>query len=173
MPTMPSSGEVRVYQADVSSFPSRAEHEARTPTEARKIRKDPRVQEWAEFLKRFSLSTYATFTYSDRWAQQFSIYTDRAALRDFEYFLRAANYPCDKDYFAAVEWGNQGRQVPHLHVLLGECYRDFLRKEWQHKRGWATVYPVTEGAHTYVCKYVLKDTTGDGYAFRLRDRTKE
>lgn len=133
-------------------------------------RADPVAQEWAAWLARFELESYCTFTYSEGYAARYSIYTARAALKDFGYFLREMNYPCYDDFFCAVEWGKQGRQVPHLHALLGKVERNIYRQGWMRRRGFSTVYPLTDGAHSYVTKYVLKDADGDNYDFRLRNR---
>lgn len=162
---LPLMSEVRVTRREVSNTPQQRDA---LPSSPRRLRSDPRTLEWAEFLKRFRLETYCTLTYSDAYASKFSIFTPRAALKDFSYFLRELNYRGSDDFFVACEWGNQGRDVPHLHALLGPVERNIYRLAWQQRRGWATVYPVTDGAHSYVAKYVLKDIDGDSYDFRLR-----
>lgn len=128
---------------------------------------------YADWLASYGLGTYVTLTYRDdywykvrRWSTGSRVST-RAVLSDVRTFFRAAGY--SGRYFVCVE--NTDRAIPHIHgVMDGGITRSNLWLLWHRSRGAARVLPVTDGCESYVSKYVLKDSRGDGIDFRLESR---
>lgn len=114
------------------------------------------INEYADWLQHFPLSSFVTFTWSDEAAGCRYVYTDRAAVKDTERFLHH-ELKYAGQYFGVIE-DHRHRGVPHAHLLMEDCIDwRFAWQIWHKTRGFFCSRPAEGGAFYYVCKYVLKD----------------
>lgn len=93
------------------------------------------INAYADWLQDFPLSSFVSFTWSDAAAGCQYGYTDRAAVKDIERFLRN-ELRYGGQYFGVIE-DHLHRDVPHAHLLM-EDYTDwrFAWRIWRETRGY-------------------------------------
>ena len=115
----------------------------------------------AEWLQTFPWSWWTTFTFRGN-------YSNASAWRAWERYINTLKKTSPGvGYFAALEYGLFGRDVPHLHALvLGveEEYRKRCWAIWFERYGRAKILPYdsSQGAAHYIVKYVARATFDRG-----------
>jgi len=144
----------------------------------------PLHEGYADFLSRFPFDVFFTCTFTESYASParmewdagkrelvncggHTIYSNTAALNNFERFLTDINFP--GQYFVAAE-PHFERDVPHLHGLMESCGLSLssLWAAWFKSRGRANFsVPRSDAVNIYCAKYTIKTGQWDSVRFRM------